>query len=98
LVAATWLTTPIIGPAISWLFFTIWSWMGGKSISFMNFFILGLAVDAQKRAYAGAVSNLQQALANAKGDPNALQKAEAAFDDALETLVNADLPPGAQPG
>lgn len=97
LVAAPWLSTPIIGPAISWAFFQIWGWLGGKSISFMNFFIIGMAVNAQKTAYLNAVSALQQALANAQGDPNALQQAQANFDSTLQNLVNIDLPPGSQP-
>ena len=96
LVSTPWLAAPIIGPAISWLFFTLWGWMSGRSVGFMNFFILGLAVNAQKQAYANAVNTLQQALANANGDPNALQQAETAFDNALETLVNADITPGPQ--
>ena len=98
LVAAPWLATPIIGPFLSWCFFQVWGWLSGKSVSFMNFFVIGMAVNAQKQAYSNAVNALQQALANAKGDPNALQKAESDFDNALENLVNSDLPPGAQPG
>lgn len=94
LVAVPWLLTPIIGPFISWLFFQVWNWLGGKSVSFMNFFIIGMAVNAQKNAYKNAVNALQQALQNANGDPDALKQAEANFDNALESLVNSDLPPG----
>lgn len=87
----------MIGPALSWLFFWVWGWLGGKSISFMNYFVIGMAVDAQKTAYNNAVTDLQKALANAKGDPDALKKAEANFDNALQNLINSDLPSGPQP-
>jgi hypothetical protein len=94
LIAAPWLTTPIIGPAISWLYFQLWKWFGAKSVSFMNFFLLGYAVNKQKQAYDAAVANLKQALANQQGDPNALQKASDDFDSALQGLVQTDVPGG----
>jgi hypothetical protein len=94
LVAVPWLTLPIIGPIVSWIYFKLVSFLNVNSIKFANWFILGYQVAAQKQVYDTAVSKLQAALANAQGDPSGLQQASSDFDNALAGLVHSDLPGG----
>lgn len=84
------LALPIIGPVVSWIFYKIAGVIYGALQKWVNFEIIYFKTAQQKSSYDAAVAAFNKAHASANGDPNEIQKASDAFDDAFADLVHMD--------
>lgn len=82
---------PIIGPIAAWVFYKVAEAIYVPLQNWVNFEIIRFKTEAQRVAYEEAVAAFIQAHDGAGGDPDELQKASDAFDDALAELVHNDV-------